>query len=507
MSSGLAQQNRSVRPPRTLLAPGLEISRLVTGLWQVADMERGGTLLDPVRGAAQLAAYAQQGFDTFDMADHYGSAEVITGTLLAAKTHTGVRAFTKWCPPPGVMSAAVVREGVQRSLDRLQTSRIDLLQFHWWTFDHPGYIDALVELAALRQEGLIQAIGLCNFDTAHMRLVLNEGVPISSNQVCMSLLDRRGTEAMSALCAQSGVRLLCYGVLGGGFLSERWLGAAEPAQVLDWSKMKYQRFIYAIGGWQALQTVLHAAAKVARKHGVSLSNVASRWVLEQTAVAAVIVGARLGESEHRADNLQVFDFALDAQDHADLQAAFAATRRLPGDCGDEYRKPPFLTASGDLSHHLDTVAPMWQPKPVPGRADRWTLDSGSQWEPIAGYARAVRIGDRILVSGTTATHGNGQLLGRGDAAVQTSYILDKIIASIKALGGQLHDVVRTRVYLANADDCEAVSRVHGSYFGDIRPANTLLEVSALIGDGYLVEIEAEALLDAGSPPPGSLAAP
>ena len=205
--------------------------------------------------------------------------------------------------------------------------------------------------------------------------------------------------------------------------------------------------------------------------------------------------------------MKLFDFTLDAEDHAALQQAFAATQRLPGDCGDEYRHPPFLTASGDLSHHLDAVAPMWQPKPVPGRADRWTLDSGSQWEPIAGYARAVRIGDRILVSGTTATHGNGQLLGRGDAAVQTSYILDKIIASIKALGGQLHDVVRTRVYLANADDCEAVSRVHGSYFGDIRPANTLLEVSALIGDGYLVEIEAEALLDAGSPPPGSLAAP
>ena len=501
MSSGLGQQNPSVRPPRTLLAPGLEISRLVTGLWQVADMERSGTLLDPVRGAAQLAAYAAQGFDTFDMADHYGSAEVITGTLLASHAQPGVRAFTKWCPPPGAMNAAVVRAGVQRSLDRLQTPCIDLLQFHWWTFDHPGYIDALVELAKLRQEGLIKAIGLCNFDTAHMRLVLNEGIPIASNQVCMSLLDRRGTQAMGTLCGESGVRLLCYGVLGGGFLSERWLGAAQPQQVLDWSKMKYQRFIHAIGGWQALQNVLQSAARIARKHRVSLSNVASRWVLEQKAVAAVIVGVRLGESDHRADNLQLFDFALDAQDHADLQEAFAGTRGLPGDCGDEYRKPPFLTASGDLSHHLDAVAPLWQAKPVPGRTGRWTLDSGSQWEPIAGYARAVRIGERILVSGTTATHGNGQLIGRGDAAVQASYILDKINASIKALGGKLQDVVRTRVYLANAADCEAVSSVHGSYFGDIRPANTLLEVSALIGDGYLVEIEAEALLDFGSPPP------
>jgi enamine deaminase RidA (YjgF/YER057c/UK114 family) len=111
----------------------------------------------------------------------------------------------------------------------------------------------------------------------------------------------------------------------------------------------------------------------------------------------------------------------------------------------------------------------------------------------------VRLGDRILVSGTTATHGAGQLIGRGDAAVQATYILDKISASIKALGGKLQDVVRTRVYLRSAADCEAVSRVHGTYFGAIRPANTLLEVSALIGDGYLVEIEAEAVVDTGAP--------
>ena len=496
MNLTVGERAGSLRPARTLLAPGLEIARVVTGLWQVADMERGGTLLDPVRGAAELAAYAQQGFDTFDMADHYGSAELITGTLFASGAQPGVRAFTKWCPPPGVMSASVVREGVQRSLDRLQTPCIDLLQFHWWTFEHPGYIDALLELAKLQQEGLIRAIGLCNFDTAHMRLVLSEGVPIASNQVCMSLLDRRGTEAMSALCQERGVKLLTYGVLAGGFLSERWLGAAEPAAVPDWSKMKYQRFIHAIGGWDALQKVLQAAQKIARKHAVSIPNVATRWVLEQPAVAAVIVGARLGESEYRSDNLKLFDFALDAEDHEALRGAFAATRRLPGDCGDEYRHPPFLTASGDLSHHLDAVAPLWPRKAVPGYSARWTLDSGSHWEPIAGYSRAVRIGERILVSGTTATHGSGHLVGRGDAAVQTSYILDKISASIKSLGGSLRDVVRTRIYLQNAADCEAVSRVHGSYFGDIRPANSLVEVSALIGDGYLVEMEAEALLDA-----------
>ena len=498
MNQGIVAFEPVGRPQRTALAPGLEISRLVTGLWQVADMERGGTLIDPIKGTADLAAYAAQGFDTFDMADHYGSAEVIAGTLLASKPQPQVRAFTKWCPPPGPMNAAVVREGVQRSLDRLQVSCIDLLQFHWWTFEHPGYIDAMQELAKLRQQGLIAHLGLANFDTAHLRVLLHEGIPVASNQVCMSLLDRRGTEDMTALCLQAGVKLLTYGVLGGGFLSERWVGATAPVEVHDWSKMKYQRFIQAVGGWDALQTVLKAAQTIARKHRVSVSNVATRWVLEQAAVAAVIVGARLGESEHRADNLRPFEFQLDADDHAVLDQAFAMTRRLSGDCGDEYRQPPFLTASGDLSHHLDAVAPLWPRQPVPGYSQRWTIDSGSAWEPIAGYSRAVRLGDRILVSGTTATHGQGQLIGRGDAAVQATYILDKIAASIKALGGKLQDVVRTRVYLQNAADCEAVSRVHGKYFGAIRPANTLLEVSALIGEGYLVEIEAEAVVAAGA---------
>jgi aryl-alcohol dehydrogenase-like predicted oxidoreductase/enamine deaminase RidA (YjgF/YER057c/UK114 family) len=490
-----APASSDVRPERTLLAPGLEISRIVTGLWQVADMERGGKLLDPTRAAAEMAAYADAGMDTFDMADHYGSAEEITGTLIAARTHPQVRAFTKWCPPPGPMTAAVVSAGVQRSLKRLQTDCIDMLQFNWWSFDHLAYIDAVEELAKLREQGLIREIGLCNFDTAHMRLLLDLGLPIVSNQVCMSLLDRRGTEAMSSLCMERGVRLLTYGVLGGGFLSERWLDVPEPAQVDDWSKMKYQRFIQAIGGWSAMQGVLRAAKRISLKHRVSISNVATRWVFEQPAVAAVIVGARLGASEHRADNLRLFGFALDEEDHATLEKAFVATRRLPGDCGDEYRHPPFLTASGDLSHHLDKVPPMWQRQPVEGRKDRWLIDSGSQWEPLAGYSRAVRTGNRILVSGTTATHGSGRLVGAGDAAVQATYILDKIAASIKALGGSMRDVVRTRIYLKNAADCEAVSRMHGKYFGAIRPANTLLEVSALIGDGYLVEMEAEAVLD------------
>ena len=483
-------------PDRAQLAPGLSIARLVTGLWQVADMEKDGTVLDRGVAAGQLRAYADAGFDSFDMADHYGTAELITGTLLAGYPAGEKRpvAFTKWCPPPGPMTRDIVRASVHDRLTRLGVERIDLLQFHWWTFEHPAWLDALHEMAALRQEGLIGEIGLTNFDAAHLNVALADGIPVVSNQVSFSLLDRRAAGPLSALCARTGVRLLAYGTLCGGFLSSRWLAQPEPETIGDWSRSKYKRFIDAAGGWPALQAVLAAASRVAKKHGVSISNVASRWILEQPAVAATIIGVRLGEGEHRADNLKVFDFALDDEDHAILDASFAQTSPIPGDCGDEYRRPPFLTATGDLSHHLSTVPSAYRVDEVAGRPGRLRVSSGSVWEPLAGYSRATRTGKTIHVSGTTATHGTDRCVAPGDPGAQTTYIIDKIAGAIAALGGSLADVVRTRVYLRDVGQWEPVSRAHGRAFGDIRPANTLVQAGSLVGD-YAVEIEAEAILD------------
>lgn len=483
-------------PERAALAPGLSISRLVCGLWQVADIEKNGTTIDPEQGADALQAYAKAGFDTFDMADHYGSAEIIAGHLLKRYSAGSERpvAFTKWCPEPGPMTRDVVRRGVEERLRRLGVDKVDLLQFHWWTFEHPAWLDALHEMQAMKEEGLIGALGLTNFDAGHLQLALADGIEIASNQVSFSLIDRRAAGALSSLCETSGVKLLAYGTLCGGFLSEKWLGQPEPASIADWSRSKYKRFIDAAGGWAVYQGILQAASTIARKHGVSISNVASRWVLEHPAVAATIIGARLGENEHRDDNLKVFTFTLDDEDKALLDGAFSASTPIPGDCGDEYRKPPFLTASGDLSHHLDAIPSIYQATPVPGRKDRLRVSSGSIWEPLAGYSRAVRIGDRILVSGTTATHGSDRCVAPGDPGAQATYILDKIAASITALGGRMEDVVRTRIYLKDASKWEPVSRAHGRFFSEVLPANTLIEAGALVGD-YEVEIEAEAIVE------------
>jgi aryl-alcohol dehydrogenase-like predicted oxidoreductase/enamine deaminase RidA (YjgF/YER057c/UK114 family) len=476
-------------PERTTLSGGPEIARMICGLWQVADIEKDGTTLDPEAGADALAAYADAGFDSFDMADHYGSAEIIAGRLLARRKAT---VMTKWCPEPGPMTRGVVRAGVEERLRRLGTERVDLLQFHWWSFEHPAWLDALHEMARLREEGLIGALGVTNFDAAHLALALADGIPIATNQVSFSLVDRRAAGPLAELCARTGIRLLAYGTLSGGFLADRWLGAAEPADIRDWSRSKYKRFIDTAGGWDAFQTVLAAAGEVARKHSASISNVATRWILDHPAVAAVIVGARLTESEHRADNARAFALRLDDEDRARLDAAFAATTPIPGDCGDEYRRPPFLTASGDLSHHLDAMPSIYTAEPVPGRPDRLRVSSGSVWEPLAGYSRAVRDGERIAVSGTTATHGSDRVVAPGDAGAQTTYILDKIAASLSALGGSLDDVIRTRIFIRNPAAWEPVSRAHGRVFSEIRPANTL--VSAPLVGAYEVEIEAEAVV-------------
>jgi enamine deaminase RidA (YjgF/YER057c/UK114 family) len=127
---------------------------------------------------------------------------------------------------------------------------------------------------------------------------------------------------------------------------------------------------------------------------------------------------------------------------------------------------------------------------------RQSVSTGTIWEQRYSYCRAIRYGERILVAGTTATGPDGQLVGPGDAAAQANYILDKIERAIGELGGRLADVVRTRMYVSDMAHWEAVATAHGERFQGINPVSTLVE-ARLIGDEYLVEIEAEAIVGAG----------
>ena len=472
------------------LSPDLSISRVLTGLWQVADMERDGRQLDLDRAAAAMQRYAEAGLTTFDMADHYGSAEVIAGRFRSHAPQQAAQFFTKWVPKPGRVPAADVLAAVERARMRLGVAAIDLLQYHAWNYADPSWLDTLFDLQQLKAQGLVRHLGLTNVDAAHLHVAVASGIDVVSNQVSFSLLDQRAAGGLVPFCVEHGVQLLAYGTLAGGWLTDRWLGAPEPdwERLPTWSLMKYGRFLRVAGGWSALQRVLKAAASVAARHGVSIANVASRYVLDQPGVAGVIIGARLGEREHIEDTLRIFSLVLTDRDRVEIRDAVATLRPIPGDCGDEYRRPPFLTASGDLSHHLDSMPAPYQT--VARDGGRTLCLSGTTWERVAGFARAVRQGARVIVSGTTATMGN-RVVGGSDPVAQTHFVIDKIEGALQSLGATLADVIGTRVYVRHIADWEPVAKAHGARFGAIQPANTLV-VADLVGEAYLVEIEAEA---------------
>jgi aryl-alcohol dehydrogenase-like predicted oxidoreductase len=327
------------------LTPDLRICRLLNGMWQVSGAHGQ---INPVDALHSMVDYHDAGYTTWDLADHYGPAEDFIGSfrrhLIETRGADALResaAFTKWVPRPMPMTRQIVQNAVDISRRRMDVDSLDLLQFHWWEYRDPGYLNALDHLAALQAGGAIRHLGLTNFDTEHLRIIVKRGIKIVSNQVQFSLIDQRPLAEMIPFCQQHGITLLAYGTFGGGLVSEKYLDQPEPTYLPTASLRKYKQMIDLWGGWSLFQELLSALRDTANKHGVSIPAIAARWVLDQPAVAGVIVGVRLGVSEHRADNARAFDIALDAADRAALDAVTRKGRdlmRLIGDCGSEYRR-------------------------------------------------------------------------------------------------------------------------------------------------------------------------
>ena len=326
--------------------PDLSICRVMNGLWQVSGAHGH---IDPARAIPEMFAYHGSGFTTWDLADHYGPAEDFIGAFrrqFAARFGEDrldeIQAFTKWVPRPGRMTRRIVEDAINLSLSRMGVKSLDLLQLHWWEYRDDAYLDALRHLADLQQEGKILHLALTNFDTEHLRIIGDHGIKIVSNQVQYSLVDRRPENKMAAFCTAQGITLLPYGILLGGLMSEKFVARSEPrrSELSTASLQKYRNMIEAWGGWSLFQELLTAVKQIADRHRVSIANVAVRAILDRPAVAAVIVGTRLGVAEHIADNTRVFGLQLDSDDRAKLDAVSAKSRdlaKLIGDCGDEYR--------------------------------------------------------------------------------------------------------------------------------------------------------------------------
>jgi aryl-alcohol dehydrogenase-like predicted oxidoreductase len=329
------------------LAPDLTICRIVNGMWQVAG---GHGYIEHESAIADMIRYHEAGFTSWDLADIYGPAEDFIGEfrrrLLTPKGKEELdktQALTKWVPQPGRITRSIVKENIERSLRRMNVSSLDLLQFHWWDYNNPYYMDALNYLSELRDEGRIKHIGLTNFDTERIQIMRDSDIQIVSNQVQYSIIDRRPEVKMIPFCLKHNITILAYGSICGGLLSESYLGRTRQPSTLELNTLslrKYMKMIEAWGGWSLFQELLSTLKRIAEKYNVSIANVATRYILDKSAVAGVIIGVRLGIADHRNNNVQVFNFSLDKTDYNYIDEVCKKSNDLfeiIGDCGDEYR--------------------------------------------------------------------------------------------------------------------------------------------------------------------------
>lgn len=332
---------------RLQLTSALNICRILNGMWQVSGAHGP---INPTKAIPSMFKYFDAGFTTWDLADHYGPAEDFIGEFRrqlvndrGQESVANLQAFTKWVPRPGKITKELVTENINISLRRMNVETLDLLQFHWWEYEDSSYLDALHYLAELQQEGKIKHLGLTNFDTEHLQIIIETGIKIVSNQVQFSVIDRRPLAKMVRFCQQHDIKLLAYGTLAGGLLSKKYYKHPEPGffSLNTASHRKYKNMIDAWGGWLLFQELLFLLNQISKKHRVSIPNIATRYILEQPMVAGVIIGARLGVSEHLEENAEVFKFSLDQEDYQQLELIFSQSNDLLtriGDCGDEYRR-------------------------------------------------------------------------------------------------------------------------------------------------------------------------
>jgi aryl-alcohol dehydrogenase-like predicted oxidoreductase len=320
------------------LAPGYRVSRLLKGGWQLSDGH--GAVVDREAAITDMVAFAEAGITGFDCADIYTGVEVLIGAfrqryrqLRGDDALAGLKVHTKFVPDwslLGRVDRGYVESIIDRSRERLGQERLDLVQFHWWNYDAPGMVETAQWLAALQRDGRIDQLGGTNFDTARTAVLLEAGIRLVSMQVQYSLLDARPENGLTDLGRRHGMSLICYGALAGGFIGERWLGAAEPGGPFDnRSLTKYKLIIDDFGGWELFQALLGTLQAIAARHGVGIGAVALRHVLDQPQVAGVIVGAR--SARHLAQTLAADRLRLDEDDRRKIAAILAQRRGPTGD--------------------------------------------------------------------------------------------------------------------------------------------------------------------------------
>jgi aryl-alcohol dehydrogenase-like predicted oxidoreductase len=280
----------------------------------------------------------EKGFTTFDCADIYTGVEEFLGRLVielkqsATLSADQIQIHTKYVPDIdllGKLTFAYTESIIDRSLKRLNRDVLDLVQFHWWDYGVPGAVETAGHLQVLKEKGKIRHLAVTNFDSEHLAQIVDAGIEVVSCQTQYSVVDRRPEKRLLDYCTSKNIAQICYGTLAGGLLSEKWLGQSFPEDADNRSQVKYMQVIEEGMGVEAYQKLLQLLSRIAAKHGVSIANVATRYILAQEGVAATIIGTR--SSRHIAANEKIFSFRLDAADSEDIRGFLAGVPILPGE--------------------------------------------------------------------------------------------------------------------------------------------------------------------------------
>lgn len=323
--------------------------RLITGLCHSYGMYGIGADVQAVTRSIGLLVDA--GFRTFDVGSTSNKTSLLAGEyirLVPPSMGRSLHLCTRADVNPHTIGR-VCRETVERVVDdalkSLGVDTINLLQVSWSDFRDKRYIDFLGELQEQKRFGKIRSIGTVNFPTDELRHLESQRVLLASNQIPLSLVDRRARVEMTDWCHTRQIAMLAHSPLGAGLISECYLGLPEPKTNTgdNRSLVHFVGMIRLWGGWSLFQELLYAVKNVADKHGVTMGDVAVKWALQQSALSAVVIRAKLNASqtENYLSYMRAFDFSLDEEDNNLLDAIAKKgndLHQILGDCGREFQR-------------------------------------------------------------------------------------------------------------------------------------------------------------------------
>ena len=341
-----SRSNRALccRNGRATLKDGSTFAPFLNGCWTLAG---GHGRVDPQQYMQVMERHAEAGFTTFDTADIYGPSERVLGAFRASwnakHPDKPIEIFTKLVP--NIFQQRPTKQSVEAAIERscaaLGMTTLDMVQLHWWDYSIPGMTDVGKWLAELKLAGKIKHVAVTNMDCNALQQLLDAGVPVVSNQVQFSLLDRRPLNGMVDLCAKHDIKLLTYGTLGGGLLTDRYVAAPSqgllgavryPPIDLNTSSLKMYYSNVRYGGEKGWRDLLTTLRTIADSHGVTVAAVSLRWAMDAgKGLVFPIVGMR--NDSHMQDNASAFALKLSANAHALITEAL---RACPGPSGDIY---------------------------------------------------------------------------------------------------------------------------------------------------------------------------